>query len=541
MVARSFTKNGGDILVPSSEEERLREQVKKLFRQLQSQDLESQETAETLKQAIGLLTVLARMAVEQDLRPLINQLWQEVKSGAPPTSLALLMADIKDKVSYEARQALEQDQLIPALYSDDAAPATASSKTGVAQSRTAGEPKNSEPAERAATSTPFRSAMSVEQYERETEEKIRALLGSVVEQLRVEGQKGLHEKIAATKAALAESGVLQRLSDVRLQLLDLLEQYRNFHEGERTRLEEVIKELISTLAEIEKNVVAGLVESHKEAMAGNAEFADQVQGQMAGMQEVAQLRDLDAVRQAITGKTERMRVIIEAKREADAELSASFEAKVRHLESQLHNANHQLSSMTERVYHDPFLDSVYNRLAFNEKLNQELARFGRYHHAVSLILFDMDRFKLVNDTYGHRAGDQALRTVVARVKPILREPDVFARFGGDEFALILPNTPLHGAVTVAERLRMVVGSVSFPYEGQELQISLSIGVATARAGDILETLLERADQALYFAKERGRNQVRTEEEPPSAQSSTFHKMAGFLASKLPFSKGKEKA
>jgi diguanylate cyclase (GGDEF)-like protein len=196
--------------------------------------------------------------------------------------------------------------------------------------------------------------------------------------------------------------------------------------------------------------------------------------------------------------------------------------------------------MTERAYHDPFLEGVYNRFAFNEKLRQELLRFGRYQDVVSLILFDMDRFKQVNDTYGHQGGDHVLRTVVARVKPVLREPDIFARFGGDEFALILPNTSLHGAVMVAERLRVVVCSSSLLCEDHELQISLSMGVAVVHAGDSLETLLERADRALYLAKERGRNQVRSEEELPSSQPSTLNKMVGFLAGKLPFGKGREK-
>jgi diguanylate cyclase len=274
-------------------------------------------------------------------------------------------------------------------------------------------------------------------------------------------------------------------------------------------------------------------------MAGNTEFAEQLEGQVAGMQEAAQLKDLDAVRKAIINRTERMHAAIEAKREVDAEKSAAFEAKVRHLEGQLRDANSQLSSMTERACHDPFLEGVYNRFAFNEKLRQELLRFGRYQQAVSLILFGLDRFKQVNDTYGHQAGDEALRMVVARVQPVLREADIFARFGGDEFALILPSTSLHGAVTVAERLRVVVCSSTFLYETHELQISLSMGVAVARVGDSLETLLERADRALYLAKERGRNQVRSEEEIPLVQPSTLDKMVGFLARKLPFGKGKE--
>ena len=531
MIERPLTQNGVDILTPSGEEERLRGQVKKLFRQLESQELESQEKEDTLKQAIGLLAILSRTAVEQDLRPLVDQLWQGVKKGAPPTTIALLMANIKDKVSLETLQAIELERLTLSAHDQNAVDS---------RSRTVSNQKAEGLTERAAEPTHSGSGSSLVQHEQETEEKIRTLLSSVIEQLQVEGQKGLYDKVSAVKATLAERGILRRLSDVRLQLVDLLEYYCSLHEEERTRLEDVLKELISKLGEIEKNVVAGLLVSHQAAMADNAEFAEKLEGQVDGMQEVAQLKDLDAVRKTITSRAERMRVVIEAKREVDAGMSAAFEAKVRHLESRLHDANSQLSSMTERAYHDLFLEGVYNRFAFNEKLRQELLRFGRYQHAVSLILFDMDRFKQMNDTYGHQAGDHALHTVVARVKPALREPDIFARFGGDEFALILPNTSLHGAVMVAERLRVGVCSSSFLYEGQELQISLSIGVAAAHAGDSVETLLERTDQALYLAKERGRNQVRCEEELLSSQPSTLNKMVGFLTSKLPFSKGKEK-
>ena len=540
MIERSREKNRVDVLTPSSEEERLREQVKKLFRQLESQDLEFHEKEDALKQTVSLLAILARAVSEQELRPLIEQLWREVKRGAQPTTVTLLIADIKDKVSLETLQALEREQPALSLPDEGAAPVGALSDAPVSPSPNVGKPKDSESTNQAAPSTRSDPVMLMERHEQEADGKIRTLIGSVIEHLHIEGQKELHEKISAVKAAVAESGVFRRLADVRLQLADLLGDYWKLHDGERARLEDVLRELINKLAEIEKNVVAGLLESHKEAMAGNAEFTERLEGQVVSIQEVTQLKNLDAVRQAITSKTERMRVVIAAKREADVELSAAFAAKVRHLESKLHDANSQLSSMTERAYHDSLLDGVYNRLAFNEKLKQELLRFGRYQHAISLILFDMDRFKQVNDTYGHQAGDLALRTVAARVRPTLREPDIFARFGGDEFALILPNTSLHGAITVAERLRVVVCNSTFLYEQHELQISLSVGVASARAGDSLETLLERADRALYLAKERGRNQVRTEEELPSAQSSALDKMVGFFVGKMPLRKGKNK-
>lgn len=231
-----------------------------------------------------------------------------------------------------------------------------------------------------------------------------------------------------------------------------------------------------------------------------------------------------------------MRAAIQAKREADQALSAAFEEKVHSLEQKLQDAHQQLSSMTERAYRGAFLEGVYNRLAFNERLHQEVARFARYRIMVSLIIFDRDRLKQVNDTYGHQAGDLALQMLVSWVKLTLRQPDIFARFGGDEFALILPNTPLAGAIIAAERLRAIVNNSLFLYESQELRVTLSMEVASTRTGDSPETLLGRADQALYLAKEKGWNQVRSEDELPSTQTSTIDKRVGFLSRRLPFRK-----
>ncbi len=157
---------------------------------------------------------------------------------------------------------------------------------------------------------------------------------------------------------------------------------------------------------------------------------------------------------------------------------------------------------------DP-LTQVSNRGRFVEIANQELARCRRYGHPLSLWMLDIDHFKVVNDTYGHHAGDVALQSLMVTSRQALRDWDVVGRMGGEEFAVLLPETDTTQALDVAERLRMAVAATDIPVEdGTVVHLTVSTGVATANDGDItVDSLLNRADKALYEAKRSGRDKV----------------------------------
>lgn len=154
------------------------------------------------------------------------------------------------------------------------------------------------------------------------------------------------------------------------------------------------------------------------------------------------------------------------------------------------------------------LTGLPNRLKLNEVLASELARYQRYKTPFSLALFDIDHFKQINDTYGHQQGDQVLQQVARVVRQLIRAVDTVGRWGGEEFLLVLPETPLAGAVTTVERLRQAVAAADYGPVGR---VTASFGVAEVRAGDDADKLLRRADTALYRAKNRGRNRVEVEE------------------------------
>ena len=156
------------------------------------------------------------------------------------------------------------------------------------------------------------------------------------------------------------------------------------------------------------------------------------------------------------------------------------------------------------------LTSSHNRRYFNEALEREFNRSMRYRRALSLILFDIDHFKKINDTYGHVAGDSVLRQLSLSVKPRLRSQDVFARVGGEEFAVLLPEVDLQGASIAAEKVRALVQGARFLVDAKEFGCTISVGVCTFDARITSPALLyENADKYLYAAKNSGRNRVVT--------------------------------
>ena len=156
------------------------------------------------------------------------------------------------------------------------------------------------------------------------------------------------------------------------------------------------------------------------------------------------------------------------------------------------------------------LTGVLNRRGFIETANNEMTRANRYHHPVGMILIDMDHLKNINDTYGHIAGDLALKEIAKFCSRNLRENDVLGRWGGDEFAILLPESTKTATLRVANRLQESIREQSISLDDHRIQLSMSIGVAMAEKSMMtLDELFKNADEALYLAKESGRNQVKT--------------------------------
>jgi len=159
------------------------------------------------------------------------------------------------------------------------------------------------------------------------------------------------------------------------------------------------------------------------------------------------------------------------------------------------------------------LDSITgfaNRLLGGKVLRREISEAERYDRPLSVIMMDIDHFKKINDTYGHLAGDEILRSAAAIIRENLREKvDLPVRYGGEEALIILPETSLENARDLAERLRKTLKEHVFKWENKSIKITLSFGVTEFEKGDTKRGFVGRADQALYFSKKNGRNQVTT--------------------------------
>ena len=173
----------------------------------------------------------------------------------------------------------------------------------------------------------------------------------------------------------------------------------------------------------------------------------------------------------------------------------------------------ELLKRIEHMARTDELTGLPNRRSFSDIAKREITRSARYGTSLSGAMLDLDHFKAINDTYGHQIGDEVLRVVGERLKQNLKGKDFPSRYGGEEFAIILPNTEIRKAVIVAEFIRKEISNIKLKMKktGETLRnISVSIGVSEIRSTDTTASVVERADTALYCAKNSGRNNVKSE-------------------------------
>jgi diguanylate cyclase len=274
-------------------------------------------------------------------------------------------------------------------------------------------------------------------------------------------------------------------------LLDATRARQRELRGERDRARDALKAMIGRmLAEL------GELGTH------TGRFNDQVARYADVIERADSLESLAGVVREMVGETRAVHALVAGARERLADEHAragALESRVRELESELRRLSDEVSTDA--------LTQVANRRGMMASFETERARFEREGTALAIGLIDIDNFKKLNDTLGHAAGDVALKALAERVKGWLRPVDHIARFGGEEFVVLLPGTVVDEAQQVLTRLQRQLTASLFMHDGKEVFVTFSAGVTAYRAGEPIETALERADEGLYEAKRTGKNRT----------------------------------
>lgn len=188
-----------------------------------------------------------------------------------------------------------------------------------------------------------------------------------------------------------------------------------------------------------------------------------------------------------------------------------LQMQINYMESESAQLKDKLSENRQKLMYDT-LTGVRNRMSYEETLDQEMARWARYHEVFSFAILDIDHFKNINDQFGHNAGDKALQIVARMMTKNIRQTDFLFRIGGEEFVLLLPKTTAENAQPLVEKIRRSVAESSFHFKLKKVDITLSAGLTEITDIDNAESIYERADAAMYQAKQEGRNRlvIRTE-------------------------------
>ncbi|MFP0197470.1 GGDEF domain-containing protein [Pseudomonas sp. PHC1] len=277
--------------------------------------------------------------------------------------------------------------------------------------------------------------------------------------------------------------------------------------------EAYLQQLNERLEAFQSNLQAaseGHADNSSAARAMDTQIREQVDGLQNSVQEAADLDDLKQVLEnhleGLLGTMDQHRKQRDAREQEVAARLKSLAERVAHMEQEAQGYREHLEEQRQKALIDP-LTGLPNRAAWSERLEHEIAQWQQHGNTLSLAMLDLDHFKRINDNYGHLAGDKVLKIIATVLRKRMRGNDFIARFGGEEFVLLLPATPPAVGAKLLETLRAAIEACPFHFKGERVTITVSMGLAAFRPGEHSDLVLKRADQALYRAKNAGRNRV----------------------------------
>ncbi|NMY54838.1 diguanylate cyclase [Pseudomonas sp. WS 5051] len=286
--------------------------------------------------------------------------------------------------------------------------------------------------------------------------------------------------------------------------------------------EAYLKQLNERLESFQNNLQAAS-EGHAEGRSAADDLHSQLREHVDGLQNSVQdAVDLNSLKHLLENRLEGLLGTMDQHQQQriarEQEVSAHLQGlaeRIASMEQQAQGYRDHLEEQRQKALIDPLTD-LPNRAAWGERLQYEVDQWQKNGNPLLIAMLDLDHFKRINDGYGHLAGDKVLKIIATQLRKHLRPIDFIARFGGEEFVLLMPDTPLSAGLHLIEKLRAAIKACPFHFKGEPVTITTSIGVSAFRPGDRSDHVLKRADEALYRAKRRGRNCV----EPQAATIET---------------------
>jgi diguanylate cyclase (GGDEF)-like protein len=321
----------------------------------------------------------------------------------------------------------------------------------------------------------------------------------------------LEENIQRILRLLSDGEVRKAMSSV----VDVIDRFRSVLDDRRQAAESALRDILRELLDAENDLTSYFDTFNQKMADQGSAYTEQMNASMGRLVvEIKQAKDLEGLKSRALNHIRALREQIRERERKEKERLEQSKMELASLRETLANTRHRMAKverLRKKLREDALTDpmtGVWNKRALNERLADALS--SRDMQPFGLIVFDIDYFKRINDTYGHQAGDKALGAIAAQTTETLRGSDVLFRYAGDEFVVLLPGTELAEAEAAAERVRQAAQAIAFTYRGKgEVRVSLSLGVTMNREGDDAESIFERADQALLTAKQQGRNRVQT--------------------------------
>jgi diguanylate cyclase len=298
-------------------------------------------------------------------------------------------------------------------------------------------------------------------------------------------------------------------------VVDLMGLYRDAQEKRRLGVENALREVLEEVLSTESELTDAFQSAQTKLVEAGRQYDDSLThsaGQLA--KKMSNAGGFDDLKSSVLDHIRSLREGIRSRRANEESLLSQTQKELDQVREVLENTQEQMQQvekMSERWSKEALTDpmtKVLNKRAFSTHLQEAIQSLPQ--NPLCLIVFDIDYFKNINDSFGHQAGDRALKAIAEQAATVLRQNDTLFRYAGDEFVIVLLQTKLKDAAAVAERVRQSAESIRFTWRGEkEKSVSLSLGVSQAQKDDTADSLFQRADEALLEAKQAGRNRVQT--------------------------------